>query len=986
MRILLALLTLPALALDNAVILQEAAGTAQPGRPVTISRFFAQGEFPSGTYPKPRVDGVEADAWQADVKTRWPDGSLQHALVSLRASVNANAAAKVDFVKDTKACHLGAPGVCESAALTTQQMLDFDAGAGVGAWSAQIRATLNGISVTRDGRAMLGSGKWSYWLRGPVVTQVLVEDLTTALAYNFGWEWNGTAWQSPSGEQFASLRPAFDLAFWPEAGSHGAWPGVWVQARLYNDSTTRQQRLPLAKLEVLAGATGESAWSMCSSGCTVTGSPVMQARRSFRKDVWSGAAPGAVATDFNLPYLIHSRIVPQFDLGVTPAATHADASLTGYNANAGADIQWCASTTYCGPILKSMTNTGGRFDIGLMPKWQVDYLMSMGHAGVTTARKLEIWQKLIVGIADAATSLPVHYMETDASAARDTPADGQRYYFHAPANTTDRAFGRILSINARPEVYLYQDYEYNTGTWNNDADVMRFVCAATASPCGPDTDRNGWTVDLAHWPALTGLPYFLTGNPFYLREQQMIAAWALASRNYSRQYLVRAGEWGLIWGTGVMRARAWGMREMYWAALASPDGGPEKAYFLEKLKFNEELAEGYYNIAEGHYGRAGACTSPFNRYTEKYAWCMGRYGIATGGAAPGESNYVDPDSNSLNMFSTGYAVAPVYGVWNNGVDRLDLVYQGYYVTVVQNWIWEMKAFLERGTPLFEHVRQADAKYMLGMVLAPDAHPHLSAGYHTPVGRMDGASRRYVNSWAEWSNAFVLTGTLDAAVTPDTTSFVVATSGTLATAPGFVKIGGEWIRTCNWATGSPAAGKVAVTVCAGGRGAWGTQAASHAAGAATEQYVLFHAGSAMDLTGGYPVLGRAARSFLTDIRLPSGSGQRALEWMEGALPSQENAGTNLMWRYAARDRIERVRVERNGASAVLRWGSGSVKSCRVRVGVAEAVEPSDESDGVAAGGSREQSFGVSGLSAGSEYHYRITCGTARVRGAFVAAAP
>ena len=83
----------------------ELRGTAQTNRPFTISRVFAQGEITG--YPQPVVAGAPASSWQADVKTRWPDGSVQHALVSFFASLGANASLTVTFVNtasDQTAC------------------------------------------------------------------------------------------------------------------------------------------------------------------------------------------------------------------------------------------------------------------------------------------------------------------------------------------------------------------------------------------------------------------------------------------------------------------------------------------------------------------------------------------------------------------------------------------------------------------------------------------------------------------------------------------------------------------------------------------------------------------------------------------------------------------------------------------------------------------------------------------------------------------
>ncbi|MGC8807883.1 MAG: hypothetical protein ACP5QB_10145, partial [Thiomonas sp.] len=108
MRRLLALLALGSscFALDNAIRIYDASGSAQSSRPFTVLMIFVKGEFPTGTYPKPRVGGTVPSAWQVDVKSRWPDGSILSAFVSFPVSLSANGNVRVDFVPDSNPCHL----------------------------------------------------------------------------------------------------------------------------------------------------------------------------------------------------------------------------------------------------------------------------------------------------------------------------------------------------------------------------------------------------------------------------------------------------------------------------------------------------------------------------------------------------------------------------------------------------------------------------------------------------------------------------------------------------------------------------------------------------------------------------------------------------------------------------------------------------------------------------------------------------------------
>ena len=67
---------------------------AKSDRPYTISRVFAQSEIPR--FAQAVVDGSPVPT-QCDVKTRWPDGSVAHAMISFWAASASNKIT-VDFV------------------------------------------------------------------------------------------------------------------------------------------------------------------------------------------------------------------------------------------------------------------------------------------------------------------------------------------------------------------------------------------------------------------------------------------------------------------------------------------------------------------------------------------------------------------------------------------------------------------------------------------------------------------------------------------------------------------------------------------------------------------------------------------------------------------------------------------------------------------------------------------------------------------------
>ena len=113
----------------NSVKITDQSGSAQTNRPFTISRVFAQGEIPH--CPQAQVNSAAVPT-QCDVKTRWPDASVQHVLISFLASIGANGSITVSFVDQ--------PQPATGGGLTQAQMLALT-------WNAEIDVT-NGTTLT----------------------------------------------------------------------------------------------------------------------------------------------------------------------------------------------------------------------------------------------------------------------------------------------------------------------------------------------------------------------------------------------------------------------------------------------------------------------------------------------------------------------------------------------------------------------------------------------------------------------------------------------------------------------------------------------------------------------------------------------------------------------------------------------------------------------------------------------------------------------
>lgn len=215
--ILFLLFSLAAAGLDNAVRITDRTGSTQSNRPFIIGWVFAEDEICG--YPQPFTGGSPVAVWQSDNINRWPasalcpDGSVQRADISFRATVPANGTLTVEFRNSTNPCSSGAQAACDAAALSQAAMLAFNGGT----WTTEMRATANpqGSTTMRtfDPRAVMAAGRWRYRLRGPAVTQVIVGDVTRNRVDDFGF-------REPRVARFTDLFGATDTQIAVEDASH----------------------------------------------------------------------------------------------------------------------------------------------------------------------------------------------------------------------------------------------------------------------------------------------------------------------------------------------------------------------------------------------------------------------------------------------------------------------------------------------------------------------------------------------------------------------------------------------------------------------------------------------------------------------------------------------------------------------------------------------------------------------------------------------
>ena len=201
---------------------------------------------------------------QTDVKVRWPDNSIKHALVSfVIPSVPAGGSVTVNFLNG---------GTNANSSYTTKAQLlatDFD---------ARMAITPSGGSTTTiTARNLLnGIANPEYWVQGQVCSEFLIRDFTQNISNQ--------------------LNVQYYVRYYP------GWSGFRVDAVVENCWTEYRGNLTYDFNLLLGNSNPQSVFS--KTGFTHN----VNAR--WHKVFWQGNTPPAVEVRYNLPYLISTKTAP----------------------------------------------------------------------------------------------------------------------------------------------------------------------------------------------------------------------------------------------------------------------------------------------------------------------------------------------------------------------------------------------------------------------------------------------------------------------------------------------------------------------------------------------------------------------------------------------------------------------------------------------------------------------------------------------------
>lgn len=349
----------------------------------------------------------------------------------------------------------------------------------------------------------------------------------------------------------------------------------------------------------------------------------------WHKVLWTrGEAPQA-RIRHNMPYFLGSKATWNYNLALQiPESVLADEKANLTKRNLGP-----MSSVFITPYFPT---SGGRADIGPLPRWTALYLISQDERAEAS----------MFANADAAAGIPIHYRD----ASTDQP----------------------VNLDKHPGLALL----YGKSTPKD------------APP--PTVNRESpWSPDISHQASFAFIPYLVSGDSFYLDEVVFWSAWNLFAINPD----YREREKGLI-NAEQMRAQAWALRSISESAYALPDGHPEKAYYRGKLTDNLRWYVDNYprNTAPGKVSPLGAMEQS-DKFGQTAPWQNDFMALVVGLIAqrqePLAKEYFDWLSrftvNRFNNETNGFCRFRSPGYWIKIRDKSGSPYQTWQEVYKANW-------------------------------------------------------------------------------------------------------------------------------------------------------------------------------------------------------------------------------------------------------------------------------------------------------------
>lgn len=338
---------------SNLMAVTTSASGGTSAAPVQFARVFKRGEIMQS--PVVKSNGQSLNQQQVTVKSRWPDGSVKHAIFGLVLPWGGQF--ELSFSD-------GSIGTSQQPPLTSQRIKEL-----VGSFDLQADFKSSATMVSIKLSDLINAGALErIWVDGPHMIQFVLTDHSTARRFDFGFDSN------------RSLRPIFHVTVWPNLKS------VKVRLIVENSNPEVLQDVTYA---VDVFTPGQNATSLLRE-TNVTHSLGARWTREFHN-----IAPTPISINHNLAYLKQTGAFANYDtaIKISPAAvTEWTNSWRAAPKSLFAQGNW----------VKYMPTTGGRHDIGLMPTWTLLGLYT-GDAALA---------QMSYGNAELAASWPMHFRES----------------------------------------------------------------------------------------------------------------------------------------------------------------------------------------------------------------------------------------------------------------------------------------------------------------------------------------------------------------------------------------------------------------------------------------------------------------------------------------------------------------------------------------------------------------------------------------------
>jgi len=335
--------------------LENAGSRSLPAGIATFGHVFLPGELPRGAGLQAGLGGGAPQPAQADVKTRWPDGSAQMAVVAVARPELASGR----VVGVALAAGAGAPAdeVALAEALAGHSLLATLAFEGA---TSPFRADLFELL-----RAALAGGRASYWQRGKLASAARVEAAVPGTSLRLVCDVTAYA----GGGLAADLQFANDRAMEAAGGRLTYAANVVLDGRQVIAERVEQLQYQVWRRRVATGADG-------GQGSGSPGAGWLNVRHDLRRLIEAGA-------------------VARYDTTLRVSA----ARLADYG-RAIAGTGWRAPLAANG-VTKYMPTGGGRADIGFTTEHNTIWLLS-GDARVAA---------FAIGQAEASGAVPWRYWD-----------------------------------------------------------------------------------------------------------------------------------------------------------------------------------------------------------------------------------------------------------------------------------------------------------------------------------------------------------------------------------------------------------------------------------------------------------------------------------------------------------------------------------------------------------------------------------------------